>query len=69
MADHDRWEQLEKTARLREYPVMSMSRPADGNNVVIAIGNQVFVTTNALAAAVTFTNITRNLPSRNIARA
>ena len=41
---------------------------ANGNNVVIAIGNQVFVTTNALAATVTFTNITRNLPSRNIAR-
>jgi photosystem II stability/assembly factor-like uncharacterized protein len=49
--------------------------PANGNNVVIAPGNQVFVSTNALAATVgpptgvTFTNITRNLPSRNIARA
>jgi photosystem II stability/assembly factor-like uncharacterized protein len=42
---------------------------ADGNNVVIAVGNQVFVTTNALGAAPTFTNITRNLPSRNVARA
>jgi hypothetical protein len=41
---------------------------ANGNNVVIAVGSQVFVTTNALAATVTFTNITRNLPSRNVAR-
>jgi photosystem II stability/assembly factor-like uncharacterized protein len=47
---------------------------ANGNNVVIAVGNQVFVSTNALAATVgpptgvTFTNITRNLPSRNVAR-
>jgi photosystem II stability/assembly factor-like uncharacterized protein len=49
--------------------------PANGNNVVIAPGNQVFVSTNALAATVglptgvVFTNITRNLPPRNIARA
>ncbi len=49
--------------------------PANGNNVVIAVGNQVFVSTNALLptvgppAGVTFTNITRNLPSRNVARA
>jgi photosystem II stability/assembly factor-like uncharacterized protein len=42
---------------------------ANGNNVVIAVGAQVFVTTNALGAAPTFTNITRNLPSRNVARA
>jgi photosystem II stability/assembly factor-like uncharacterized protein len=47
---------------------------ANGNFVVIAVGSQVFVTTNALAATVgppsgvTFTNITRNLPSRNVAR-
>lgn len=47
---------------------------ANGNNVVIAVGNQVFVSNNALAATVgppsgvTFTNITRNLPSRNVAR-
>jgi photosystem II stability/assembly factor-like uncharacterized protein len=46
-----------------------------GNNVVIAVANQVFVSTNALAATlgppsgVVFTNITRNLPSRNVARA
>ena len=49
--------------------------PANGNNVVIAAGTQVFVSTNALAATVgpptgvTFANITRNLPSRNVARA
>ncbi len=42
--------------------------PANGNNVVIAVGNKVFVSTNALAAAVTFADITRNLPSRNVAR-
>jgi hypothetical protein len=49
--------------------------PADGNNVVIAAGTQVYVSTNALAATVglpsgvTFANITRNLPGRNVARA
>ena len=44
--------------------------PSNGQNVVIAVGNQVYVTTNALAASgVTFTNITRNLPGRNVARA
>jgi photosystem II stability/assembly factor-like uncharacterized protein len=48
--------------------------PADGNNVVVARGSQVFVSTNALAATVgppngvTFTNITRNLPPRNVQR-
>ena len=47
----------------------------NGNNVVIAVGAQVFVSTNALAATVgppsgvTFTNITRDLPGRNVARA
>ncbi|WP_420643724.1 choice-of-anchor D domain-containing protein [Candidatus Leptofilum sp.] len=46
----------------------------DGNNVAIAVGTQVFVSTNALAATVggpagvTFANITRNLPNRNILR-
>ena len=46
----------------------------NGNNVVIGVGNQVFVSTNALAATVgapagvTFTDITRNLPPRNVAR-
>lgn len=46
----------------------------NGNNVVIGVGNRVFVSTNALAATVglptgvTFTDITRNLPPRNVAR-
>jgi len=49
--------------------------PTNGNNVVIAAGTQVWVSTNALAATVglptgvTFTNITRNLPGRNVTRA
>ena len=49
--------------------------PTNGNNVVIAAGSPVFVSTNALAATVgpptgvTFTDITRNLPGRNVARA
>jgi hypothetical protein len=47
---------------------------ANSNNVVAASGTQVFVSTNALAATVgpptgvTFANITRNLPNRNVAR-
>src|SRR5262245_24018811 len=46
----------------------------NGNNVAIGVGSQVFVSTNALAATVgppsgvTFANITRNLPPRNVAR-
>lgn len=46
----------------------------DGNFVAVAIGSQVFVSTNALAPAVggptgvTFANITRNLPNRNVMR-
>ncbi len=46
----------------------------NGNNVVVSSGNQVFVSTNAMAATVglpngvTFTNITRNLPGRNVTR-
>jgi hypothetical protein len=49
--------------------------PSNGNNVVIAVGNRVWVSTNALAATVvpptgvTFTDITRALPSRNVIRA
>jgi hypothetical protein len=44
--------------------------PANGNNVVIAVGAQVFVSTNALATTgVSFTNITRNLPGRSVTRA
>jgi photosystem II stability/assembly factor-like uncharacterized protein len=49
--------------------------PTNGNNVVVVNGPQVFVSTNALAATVglptgvTFANITRNLPARNVLRA
>jgi hypothetical protein len=44
--------------------------PSNGNNVVIAVGTRVFVSTNALAASgVVFTNITRNLPGRSVSRA
>jgi len=49
--------------------------PANGNNVVIAAGSQVWVSTNALAATVgpptgvTFANISIGLPGRNVARA
>ena len=49
--------------------------PANGNNVVIAAGTQVFASTNALAptvglpSGVVFNNITRNLPARNVERA
>ncbi len=48
--------------------------PTNGNNVVVANGGQVLVSTNALAATVgapsgvTFTNITRNLPGRTVLR-
>ena len=46
----------------------------NGNNVVVAVGGQVFLSTNALAATVgppsgvIFANITRKLPTRNVAR-
>ncbi len=41
----------------------------NGNNVVVAVGGQVFVSTNALlAAGFTFTNITRDLPGLNVTR-
>ena len=49
--------------------------PANGNHVVIGAGSQVYVSTNALAptvggpAGVAFTDITANLPGRNVARA
>ena len=48
--------------------------PTDGNHVVIGAGGQVYVSTNALASTVgpptgvTFTNITNNLPGRNVSR-
>jgi hypothetical protein len=42
----------------------------DGNRVVVAVGIQVFVSVDALAAGTpTFTDITRNLPSRSVLRA
>lgn len=44
--------------------------PGNGNNVTIAVGTSVFVSTNALATSgVAFTNITRNLPGRTVNRA
>jgi photosystem II stability/assembly factor-like uncharacterized protein len=43
--------------------------PTNDNNVVVAIGNRVQVSTNARGAVPTFTDITRNLPTRNVARA
>lgn len=44
--------------------------PTNGNNVAIAVGTSVFVSTNALAGSgVAFTNITRNLPGRIVNRA
>ena len=49
--------------------------PANGNHVVIGAGSQVYVSTNALATTVggptgvTFSNITANLPGRNVTRA
>jgi len=49
--------------------------PTNGNNVVIANGPRVLVSTNALAATVgtptgvTFTDITRDLPGRTVLRA
>ena len=48
--------------------------PTNGNNVAAAVGGQVWLSTNALAltvgapTGVTFTNITRNLPGRNVLR-
>ncbi len=43
--------------------------PSESNNLVVCVGTQVFVTTNALASTVSFTDITRDLPSRNVQRA
>ncbi|MEU4195424.1 choice-of-anchor D domain-containing protein [Kribbella sp. NPDC026611] len=44
--------------------------PSDGNRVVVAVGLRVFVSSDALAAGTpTFTDITRNLPSRSVLRA
>jgi hypothetical protein len=67
------WQLLSGTWRIIATPNTSGNvdvAPTNGNNVVIAAGTQVLVTTNALATVgVTFANITRNLPSRNVARA
>jgi hypothetical protein len=44
--------------------------PTDGNRVVVAVGRRVFVSSDALATGTpTFTDITRNLPSRSVLRA
>jgi photosystem II stability/assembly factor-like uncharacterized protein len=56
-------------------PGVTAVAPTNGNNVVVAVGTRVFVSTNALAptvgapAGVTFADITRDLPSRNVLRA
>lgn len=72
------WQRLSGTWRIIFSPGTTGNvdvAPTNGNNVVIAAGSQVFVSTNALAATVgppsgvTFTNITLNLPGRNVARA
>lgn len=72
------WQYLGGTWRIITAPGTSGNvdvAPTNGNNVVIAAASQVFVSTNAQAATVgpptgvTFTNITRNLPARNVARA
>ncbi len=61
-------------ANLGAFPGVPAVAPSNGNFVVVASGSQVFVSTNALAATVgapngvTFTNITRNLPSRGVQR-
>jgi hypothetical protein len=55
---------------LGPFPGNSSVAPSNSNNVVVAVGGRVFVSTNALAATVgppsgvTFTNITRNIPAR-----
>lgn len=43
--------------------------PADSNNLVVAVGTRVFVSTNALVPlGLTLTDITRNLPGRFVGR-
>jgi photosystem II stability/assembly factor-like uncharacterized protein len=52
----------------------SAAAPANSNNVAVAVGSSVFVSTNGLASTVgppsgvAFTNITRNLPNRAVSR-
>src|SRR6266511_2277070 len=59
---------------LGAFPGIASVAPTNSNNVVVAVGNQVFVSTNALAATVggpsgvAFTNVTRNFPARNVQR-
>lgn len=60
---------------LGPFPGNMAVAPSNGNYVAVANGNRVFVSSNALAATVggpggvTFTDITRNLPSRSVLRA
>ena len=42
--------------------------PSDSNTAAVGVRNQVFVTQNALGATPTFTDITRNLPGRDVTR-
>jgi photosystem II stability/assembly factor-like uncharacterized protein len=43
--------------------------PTNGNNVAVAVGGKVLISTDALVAAgFTFTDITRDLPGRNVTR-
>ncbi len=64
------WRKLSAFGKTGDVDVAAVN----GNYVVIGVGKQVFVSTNALSATVgppsgvTFANITRNLPGRNVAR-
>jgi photosystem II stability/assembly factor-like uncharacterized protein len=76
------WQSLDGGATWRTiFPIASgfvtpriAVSPTNGNNVVLSSGGQVFLSTNAMAPTVgapngvTFTNITRNLPGRNVTR-
>jgi len=59
---------------LGAFPGNPSIAPSNGNFVAVASGTRVFLSTNALAATVgpptgvTFTDITRNLPNRNVQR-
>ena len=48
----ERRQHVAHTVAVQRRPATSMWPPTNGNNVVIAVGNQVFVSTNALAATV-----------------
>jgi hypothetical protein len=66
----DTWRKISNSGLANDIDV---SR-TNGNYVAFAVGARVFISTNALASTlgppsgVTFTNITRNLPGRNVAR-